>query len=134
MCPLILKKFLKVGTEEINIILCECWQIFLENFENNFWNFISSEDLSCDHYWKGGIHEIHDFRGFLRIFASFCYFFMKSFFYQDLSKFLWQTSKVWANNQHNGNQIFVKSAILSDPYQVPFSFLLIGEPWNLVSV
>ena len=36
-------------------------------FKNNFRNFISSGNLSRDHYWRGGIQEIHNLRGFIRI-------------------------------------------------------------------
>ena len=39
-------------------------KILLDNFYNNLRNLISSLGLSCDHYWRGDINEIHDFRGF----------------------------------------------------------------------
>ena len=45
-----------------------------------------------------------------------------------------QTFSLGHNNQHNASQIFLKSAIWSGPYKMPFSGLLIRKTWNLVSV
>ena len=42
-------------------------KILLENFKNNFRNFISSGGLSRDHDWRGGKQEIYDFQGFWSI-------------------------------------------------------------------
>ena len=39
-------------------------EILLDNFQNNFRNLFSSRGLSRDHYWRKGIQEINDFRGF----------------------------------------------------------------------
>ena len=39
------------------------WKTFKTIFETS----VSSWRLSRDHYWGGGIHEIHNFRGFLKI-------------------------------------------------------------------
>ena len=39
----------------------------LRQLLNNFRNLISSWGLLCDHYWRGGTCEIHDFRVFLRL-------------------------------------------------------------------
>ena len=39
-------------------------KILLNNFSNNFRNFISYRGLSPDHYWNGCTQEIGDFRGF----------------------------------------------------------------------
>ena len=43
-----------------------------ETLKNNFRNFTSSLGLSSDHYWRGGIQEIHDFRGFWSISQRVC--------------------------------------------------------------
>ena len=39
----------------------------IKNFQNIFRTIITYGGLSRHHYWRGGIHEIHDFRGSLRI-------------------------------------------------------------------
>ena len=41
--------------------------------------------------------------------------------------------KFWANNKHNAVHIFIKSALWSGPYKLPFSALQIRKTWNLVS-
>ena len=64
--PLIVKDHYKTENTN-NMILLSIIKIFLDNFYNNFLNFISSAGLSRDHYFRGAIHEIHDFRVFLRI-------------------------------------------------------------------
>ena len=61
--PLIVKKSQKTENTN-NMIFVSIIKIHLDNFYNNF---ISSAGLSRNHYFRGAIHEIHDFRVFLRI-------------------------------------------------------------------
>ena len=58
--PRLLEKFVKKTTEEIDNV----FKILVESFYNNLRNFISSEHLSRDYYWKSGIQEIQIFPGF----------------------------------------------------------------------
>ena len=58
--PRLLEKFVKKTTEEIDNV----FKILVESFYNNLRNFISSEHLSRDYYWKSGIQEIQNFPGF----------------------------------------------------------------------
>ena len=59
------------------------WGDFSGNARGNaklmiiFFGLISSGGLSRDHYWRGGIQEIHDFRSFWEYFGDFWYFFVK---------------------------------------------------------
>ena len=46
------------------------------------------------------------------------------------SKKIFHNIKFGARNQYNADQIFVKSALWSGPYKVPFSVLLIRKTWN----
>ena len=61
---LIVKTFLKKRQIQSIWFFTGVNKILLENFLNNFQNFISSRGLSRDNYWREGIQEIHDFRGF----------------------------------------------------------------------
>ena len=64
--PIIVKKSLQTENTN-NMIFVSIIKILLDNFYKNFQNFISSGGLSRDHYFRSAIHEIHDFRFFLRI-------------------------------------------------------------------
>ena len=50
------------------------------------------------------------------------------------SKRFFHHIKLWANNQYNADQIFVKSTLCSAPSVVPLWVVLIRKTWNLVSV
>ena len=72
-----------------------------------------------------------------KVFSLWHWFFTKTQFIVygfTCSKRFFHDVKLWANNQYNADQIFVKSALWSGPYKVPFSVLLIRKTWNLVSV
>ena len=46
------------------------------------------------------------------------------------SKTFFHDIKFWANNQYNTDQIFVKSALWSGPYEEPFWVVLVRKTWN----
>ena len=53
--------------DPFHLLFANVVKIFLDNFRLNFRNFIIPGSLSRDYYWSGGMDEIYDFRGFLRI-------------------------------------------------------------------
>ena len=65
---LIVEKFVKKLQIQSISFFVSVIKILLHNFYDNFRNFISSAGLSCDQYWRDGIQETHDFRGFWSIF------------------------------------------------------------------
>ena len=66
--PLTEKKIVKKRQMQSIWFFNSVIKISLDNFQNNFRNFISSGGLLPDHHWRGGKQEIYDFQGFWSIF------------------------------------------------------------------
>ena len=98
-------------------------------------------DYGCSTY-AGNESKSPDFGRFWRFVAFFELFVLPETFHTDyiirymISRVVrfFHNIKLWANNQYNADQIFVKSALWSGPYKVLLSVLLIRETWNLDSV
>ena len=68
------KKFLTKTWKMQSIwVFASVLKIFWKIFKTIFKTFISSGGLSRDHYWRGGIHEIHDW-GFWEYLSDFFIF------------------------------------------------------------